>query len=88
MNTYKPLEFGLAGSQFNDSTGECFAVHEGRRVHQLIPSYKFTRDAHGLVCFAGRDNNAYAGMSTASHGTSAGVHHERDEEAGCGGGGV
>ena len=75
-----PEEFGGAGSEFEDAAGQSLALHERRRVGQLVALQVAARDAHGARRFARRDDDAHARVTAAPHRSAAGVHHEADQE--------
>lgn len=75
-----PEELSPGRTDLHQPADQPLALHHGRRVGQLVPFGQATGDACGCRALPGRDDDAHAVVAAASHGATAGVHHEADQE--------
>lgn len=79
-SAFLPEELSPSRSHLDQAAHQPFSLHHGWGVGQPVSFGQATGDASGCRALPGRYNDAHAGVAAASHGTTAGVHHEADQE--------
>lgn len=77
-----PEELSSRGANLDEPAGQALALNHGGHSGQTVPLYQAAGHACGSTALPGRDDNAQAVVPTAAHGSTSGVHHEADQEAG------
>lgn len=75
-----PQELSPSWSDLHQPADQPLSLHHGRGVGQLVPLGQAAGDARGCRALPGRDDDAHAIVAAASHGTTARIHHEADQE--------
>ena len=76
----RPEELGPGRAELQDAGGDGLALHEGRRVDQLVLLEVSARHAHRHGRLARRYDDPDARVAAAAHGAAPRVDHEADEE--------
>ena len=76
-----PQELRADGPHLEDAAGERLALHQRRRVDELLALHQLARHARRHARLARRDDDAHARVTTAAHGAAASVDHEAHQEA-------
>lgn len=76
-----PQELHPGRTQGDDSAGQALALHQRGRRGEFLGLHQAAGDARGGGARSRWDDDAETVVSTASHGTTASVHHETDQEA-------
>lgn len=75
-----PEELSAGWTDLDQSAGQAFSFHHGRRRCQFVSLDQSTGDPGGRRALSGRDDDAHAVVTTSSHGAAPGVDHEADQE--------
>ncbi|KAA8581287.1 hypothetical protein FQN60_002868 [Etheostoma spectabile] len=73
-------ELSSCRADLNQSAGQAFSFHHGRRRRQFVSLDQSTGDPGGRCALSGGDDDAHAVVTTSSHGAAPGVDHEADQE--------
>lgn len=75
-----PEELSPSWSDLHQPADQSLSLYHGWGVGQFVSFGQATGDACGCRALPGRDNDAHAIVAAASHRTTAGIHHEADQE--------
>ena len=78
---YPPQELGAHGAHLQDPAGQPLPLQHGWRSGQLLLLDQPAGDACGHGALPGGHDDPDAGVPGPTHGSTAGVHHEADQEA-------
>jgi len=81
MKINEPEKLGRRWSNFQNSAGERFALHQRRRVRELLLLDQFAGDTRRHARLARRNDDAHARVTAAAHRPATSVHHETHQEA-------
>ena len=78
---YSPQELSSNRPHLQDAGCQPLSLTHGRGLHQLLLLDEATGHPGGHGALLGWDDDSDSRVATPTHGPTAGVHHEADEEA-------
>ena len=69
-------------THLENATGQCFSLHQRRRMEQLLPFHQPTGDPRWHQRTVRGNDYAHPRMPAAPHRTASGIHQKTDEKTG------